>query len=132
MTGSKDEGRRVTTISNTRYSESEQRAVDRARVSEGERSNMTTDNEPSVAEHDSDCRWQRTTATECEYRETHFYCPHPEHACNCKGPVARVRSDLAERIRRVADSCVVPEFAAKLRETAAECEAWEREHDDRH
>jgi hypothetical protein len=33
--------------------------------------------------HVADCRWERTTAVECEYKETHHYCPHPEHACSC-------------------------------------------------
>lgn len=36
-------------------------------------------------EHDQTCRWRRTTSAECPYRETHHYCPHPEHACNCGG-----------------------------------------------
>lgn len=29
------------------------------------------------------CRWEQTTSAECEYKATHFYCPHPEHACTC-------------------------------------------------
>lgn len=33
--------------------------------------------------HDKGCRWERTTEQECEYRATHHYCPHPEHACDC-------------------------------------------------
>lgn len=36
-----------------------------------------------MADHVADCRWERTTPAECEYRETHHYCPHPEHACSC-------------------------------------------------
>jgi hypothetical protein len=35
--------------------------------------------------HTANCRWQRTTIGQCEYRETHNYCPHPEHACDCRG-----------------------------------------------
>lgn len=34
--------------------------------------------------HYTNCNWEKTTNTECEYRDTHHYCPHPEHACNCK------------------------------------------------
>jgi Lar family restriction alleviation protein len=33
--------------------------------------------------HQPSCRWERTTEYECEYRATHHYCPHPEHACTC-------------------------------------------------
>lgn len=35
--------------------------------------------------HAPECRWRRTTTAECEYRDTHHYCPHPEHACDCRG-----------------------------------------------
>ena len=31
--------------------------------------------------HDDDCAW---STADCEYKETHEYCPHPEHACNCQ------------------------------------------------
>lgn len=33
--------------------------------------------------HTTGCRWILTTNVECEYRSTHHYCPHPEHACDC-------------------------------------------------
>lgn len=82
-------------------------------------------------EHDPDCRWERTTALECEYRGTHHYCPHPAHACNCAPPAARVSMDMPARLRRLADVCVLPDFAAKLRELAVEHEAWERGADKR-
>lgn len=36
-------------------------------------------------EHTPECRWECTTEYECEYRATHHYCPHPEHACDCRG-----------------------------------------------
>lgn len=32
--------------------------------------------------HTGECRW---LASDCDYRETHCYCPHPEHACDCDG-----------------------------------------------
>jgi hypothetical protein len=35
--------------------------------------------------HKPTCRWILTTNVECEYRQTHHYCPHPEHACDCNG-----------------------------------------------
>lgn len=82
-------------------------------------------------EHDKDCRWERTTNTECEYRDTHHYCPHPEHACNCASPTERVSLDMSGRLRVLADACVDPIFATRLRELAAESEAWERSSDKR-
>ena len=36
-----------------------------------------------MSTHQPDCQWERTTAEQCEYRATHRYCPHPEHACTC-------------------------------------------------
>lgn len=33
--------------------------------------------------HNPECIWSRLTENECEYRKTHFYCPHPNHACDC-------------------------------------------------
>ena len=30
--------------------------------------------------HQSNCNWEKSN---CEYKETHEYCPHPEHACSC-------------------------------------------------
>lgn len=41
-------------------------------------------NEDASSNHVAECRWQRTTEAECEYRATHNYCPHPEHACDCE------------------------------------------------
>lgn len=34
--------------------------------------------------HRPDCNWQKTKPEECEYRNTHHYCPHEEHQCNCE------------------------------------------------
>lgn len=36
--------------------------------------------EPVETQHKADCKWINSL---CEYKETHNYCPHPEHACNC-------------------------------------------------
>ena len=35
--------------------------------------------------HTAKCRWYITPRSECAYRDTHEYCPHPDHACNCEG-----------------------------------------------
>ena len=32
--------------------------------------------------HTADCEWARA---ECDYKPTFRYCPHAEHACNCRG-----------------------------------------------
>lgn len=37
----------------------------------------------STYPHKPGCRWLALTPTECVYRATHHYCPHPEHACTC-------------------------------------------------
>lgn len=34
--------------------------------------------------HQPTCQWQQTAAEQCAYRQTHYYCPHPEHACSCE------------------------------------------------
>jgi len=31
--------------------------------------------------HFKNCNWEKAN---CSYKESHFYCPHPEHACNCE------------------------------------------------
>lgn len=36
-----------------------------------------------MTKHAPDCRWERLTSAECAYRDTHYFCPHPEHACTC-------------------------------------------------
>lgn len=36
-----------------------------------------------VFRHAVDCVWELTTSAQCEYRDTHHYCPHSEHACTC-------------------------------------------------
>ena len=39
--------------------------------------------------HTPNCKWIKTTNAECEYRDTHEYCPHEEHSCDCP-PVAHL------------------------------------------
>jgi hypothetical protein len=38
-----------------------------------------------VEGHDPECQWEKTSPADCAFRETHEYCPHPEHACTCRG-----------------------------------------------
>lgn len=33
--------------------------------------------------HNKKCNWENTTPEQCEYRDTHYYCPHEAHKCNC-------------------------------------------------
>lgn len=49
-------------------------------------------------DHNVDCRWQRTTSAECAYRDTHNYCPHPEHACTCPPRTKSLEQHLDERM----------------------------------
>ncbi|KKK93263.1 hypothetical protein LCGC14_2694630 [marine sediment metagenome] len=39
--------------------------------------------------HYKDCAWERA---DCEWKETHNYCPHPEHACTCAPEEDEVQS----------------------------------------
>ena len=43
--------------------------------------------------HDKDCAWGKA---DCEWKETHHYCPHPEHACTCE-PKKPLNERLEER-----------------------------------
>lgn len=49
-------------------------------------------------QHTTQCKWERTTSEECEYRDTHHYCPHPEHACDCKG---QPKFKVGDKVRKV-------------------------------
>jgi hypothetical protein len=55
-------------------------------------------------QHDKNCVWAKTTESDCSYKSTHHYCPHPEHQCSCikvqyaSHPMASVSSD--ERINQ--------------------------------
>jgi len=40
--------------------------------------------------HDKNCAWEKA---DCEYKSTHHYCPHPEHACTCNP-----KKSLTERL----------------------------------
>jgi hypothetical protein len=52
----------------------------------------------SQTHHTADCRWEQTSEADCEYRATHHYCPHPEHACSCD---AAARAALRVHIEAV-------------------------------
>ena len=69
-------------------------------------------------DHTPDCRWERTTEAECEYRATHHYCPHPEHACNCAAsetPVD-VPKDLPTRAQAIAIMGKWPSTSSEVNE----------------
>lgn len=46
-------------------------------------------NEPT---HQPNCAWEQTTSAECDYRETHYYCPHLEHTCTCPATAPTTRT----------------------------------------
>lgn len=48
--------------------------------------------------HNVNCRWQRVTSAECAFRDTHNYCPHPEHACTCPPRTKSLEQHLDERM----------------------------------
>ncbi len=41
--------------------------------------------------HEKDCAWE---LADCEYKQTHNYCPHEDHACTC----APNKEPLSERL----------------------------------
>jgi hypothetical protein len=68
--------------------------------------------------HLPECRWHKTTPKECEYRDTHNYCPHLEHACDCPplpDPHERAREIVHSVIREHGMHASVPvEFVIDL------------------
>ena len=58
------------------------------------------DHEPR---HEQDCRWNKLTSVECEFRATHYYCPHPEHACNCELVILGTKASAILQAIRNAD-----------------------------
>jgi hypothetical protein len=56
--------------------------------------------------HAPECAWEQTTPADCQYRQTHYYCPHPEHACTCL-PKVKLDGKYTGTIRK-ADGTVVP------------------------
>lgn len=99
-------------------------------------------------EHSKDCRWNLTTLEQCEYRDTHHYCPHPEHACTCPAlpPRIEVNADALKGVLRAlaGPSHLIREMQATqhLGELTgnhnpfaillAEYEAWERAGPNKH
>lgn len=102
-----------------------------------------------TVDHTPDCRWTKTTTDECEYRDTHYYCPHPEHACDCgftkstlyvplDGPeVERLREKLAHvqghafsmeqhlntiELALIDRSTCLAKYEKALREIASDCD----------
>lgn len=73
-------------------------------------------NDDSTVEHGDDCTWRRTTSAECEYRDTHNYCPHPEHACSC--PPSSAAQHNGDKWRHVKIKAGNPRVVAIEFETA--------------
>lgn len=67
-------------------------------------------------EHHKDCVWENTTSAECEYRDTHHYCPHPKHECNCISLQVNgnkpVRQDVHIEVKRLNIENRTPEDTA--------------------
>ena len=99
-------------------------------------------------EHNKDCRWHLTTLEQCEYRDTHNYCPHPEHACTCPAVPQRIEVDATALKRVLAALAGPPHLIRELQVTRrlgdltgspnpfavllAEYEAWERGGPSKH
>jgi len=47
----------------------------------------------NAMKHTKDCAWEKA---DCEYKATHHYCPHPEHACTCQP-----KKPLSERLEEM-------------------------------
>jgi hypothetical protein len=67
-------------------------------------------------DHDHDCAWTRA---DCTYKLTHYYCPHPEHACDYGGPTATatvivVTPEVIEAIQTLADAGINGALYEKL------------------
>ena len=56
-----------------------------------------------MSRHEEDCRWNNVNPHDCQYRETHEYCPHPEHACNCELVILGTKADAILQAIRNAD-----------------------------
>ena len=46
-----------------------------------------------MSEHSPNCRWEKTTPDECAFRNTHNYCPHDEHACDCPPVIKMTKAE---------------------------------------
>lgn len=53
-------------------------------------------------EHKPDCVWMNSN---CEYKETHKYCPHPEHFCDChKKNISTKQQFIEKSLKELEDS----------------------------
>ena len=51
--------------------------------------------------HDPSCRWEKLTSRECSWRDTHAYCPHEEHSCDCEPTVPMTKAEaLLDAVRK--------------------------------
>ena len=58
--------------------------------------------------HSVDCAW---TLANCEYKATHYYCPHPEHECSC-APVPDTSAQFARAYSQYDEQIVALSGAA--------------------
>ena len=55
--------------------------------------------------HEKNCNWEKSN---CEYKNTHEYCPHPEHLCNCKiTQVEEISEQIEVFMDEDANYCVI-------------------------
>lgn len=66
--------------------------------------------------HSPECNWEKSRS-QCVYGQSHHYCPHEEHRCNCKtfdeGTVREMEIRAANEADRMAG--VMQSLAALLR-----------------
>lgn len=84
--------------------------------------------------HQASCNWAKTTPEECEYRNTHHYCPHDEHACTCPPMQDEKRleckHELHEKETACADGMCPMCLATELQTLAREKDAAVKVGDD--
>lgn len=68
--------------------------------------------------HSNICAWQNSN---CEYKDTHTYCPHEEHKCNCSMGKKLDTSIVAEVVK----NCDAPLIIIRSTVMPGDCEYWE-------
>jgi len=67
--------------------------------------------------HDKDCAWE---LADCEYKETHHYCPHPEHACTCPPKEISLEDQVAVlRLKLIGSEAINVHLTAEVSELRA-------------
>lgn len=85
-------------------------------------------------EHQADCNWETAF---CEYKGTHFYCPHLEHACSCRKedkimedvfrkvytPITDEQKDQVQKIKETAEKLLATFPVSDDRSEKSRCAA---------